>query len=924
VSHLEIPVGPERSTRAAGTSSSAIEACPFCGERTASTAAECRRCGRSLVVQVDSATARGPQRRAESFRPPELARPVEVPLDYAPGELFAERYIVIDRLGQGGMGVVYKARDRELNRTVALKMIRGNLEGDVETMERFRREPGLAQQVTHENVCRVHDLGIADGLRYISMEYLEARTLAELIGTVGTLSTRQTLEIAVQICAGLQAVHARDIVHRDLKPSNIAVDGTGRVVVVDFGLARGPVDSEVTQPGALVGSYAYLAPEHIRGEALTAAADVYALGLVLYEMLTARRPPGDEDRRPLAMRGESAELPPPSAYALDAPRELDAVVLRCLRWKAHERPTIAEVKEALEACLAEERRRTEPVAKARAGPERRRRRARALLALAALLPVLVAGATLLRRTRGAAPLNVAVLPFTFEGTGEDGRFLTALSADGLSAGLSAAPGVRVSPVEAKIRSRPRSTIAGTLGVEWVLGGNVRIEGNDVVWHPQVWSRSGELAWERDVRSSSALRGLDQVRDALVERFVPQARGATLRDIETLRTRNEAAYRKYLEARALHEGWYSEQEGSLDEARSLYQQAVRLDGTFAAAQAGQAMASLGSYLKTHDPGDMSVARYARERALAFGEGLPEAKLADGVVLAGEGRWEEARQSFEAAFELAPGDVPAWCNVADLYETLGRSEEARALFERAIQRQPLFWLNHYWYGQFLYRAGNLKAASVYLERARELAPEEKGPVTLLGFYHFARGDLNEAKQEFGRALELSSDPHSRQRLGLVHYYTGEFQTALEQWSLVLAAEPDRPGAHADVGDALRQLHRDREARERYREAVALYDETIAASPTDELLAQRAQVLAASARCDRARTDMSGVLARYPDNPDYLYYGALVAGRCGFDDWAVELVLQSIGAGNVVGIWFDPDLARVRLDPRVRRPLELIGSP
>jgi tetratricopeptide (TPR) repeat protein len=655
-------------------------------------------------------------------------------------------------------------------------------------------------------------------------------------------------------------------------------------------------------------------------------------------MLTSRRPLGDGDKRPLAMRGEAAELPPPSRYAPDVPRGLDAVVNRCLRWCVEERPTVAEVKDALETYLDEERRRTVPLTRPLVA--RRGRRIRALSAASAVLLAALAAAALLHPVTDTTPWNVALVPFTFEGEGEgeEASFLSALSVDGLSAGLSAAPGVRLSPVEPKLRAEPRSTIARALGVDWILGGSVRVEDGTVLWHPRVWNGSGELIWERDLRDGSAVHGLDEVRDALLERFHPTRRlgsaasggsdssivGGPLRDIESLRTSNESAYRKYLEARALHEGWYGEEEGSLDRARSLYQQAVRLDSTFAAAQAGQAMASLGRFLKTHNPGDMSVARYARERALASGDGLPEARLADGVVLAGEGRWEEARESFEAAFALSPGDVPSWCNIANLYETLGKTEEARALFERAVERQPLFWLNHYWYGQFLYRGGSSKAASVELERARELAPEEKGPVTLLGFYHFARGDLDQAKLEFGKALELSSDPHSRQRLGLVHYYAGELEPALEQWSLVLASEPERPGAHADVGDALRQLHRNGEARARYREALALYDDAIASSPTDELLAQRAQVLAASDRCERARSDMRDVLSRYPRNPDYLYYGALVAGRCHFDDWAVELVLQSIGAGNVVGIWFDPDLDRVRLDPRVRRPLELIGGP
>jgi len=898
-----------------------VDLCPSCGGRTEATAAECGSCGASLVLWAErssSGTGKDPRRRSsDSFWGSESPGHVLEALDYEPGELFAGRYVVIDRLGQGGMGVVYKARDQETSRTVALKMIRESLEGDREALARFRRESGLAQQVTHENVCRMYDLGIASGVRYLSMEYLHADTLAGLIKSLGNLSVKQTLQIAVQVSSGLEAIHSRGIVHRDLKPSNVAVDREGRVVVMDFGLARGPVDSGVTEPGALVGSYAYLAPEHIRGAPLTAAADMYALGLVLYEMLTGKRPPGDEDQRPLALRGDAAALPPPSSHEPDVPGELDAITTRCLSWDASLRPAISEIRQALEKLLALEEARVvsrRPEVK-RASTSRRAK----LLAAAGALAVLVALAVVGLRPAAPGTAEIALVPFEAENPSPDSEILSAFSADGLTAGLQAAPGIRVSVVEADLRAKPDAEILRILGARWLLRGRVALDAGVYSFRPELSRADGTVVFRETVEGADPIEALDRVRVRVLETLgVP----AELPGIASLRTPSFDAYRMYLEARSQHDGWFAR--GDLEKARSLYKQALEVDSSFVSALIGQAIASTSRYLAAREPGDLAVARYASERALAEGASLPEAHVARATLFAAEEKWDEARSSFARAFELAPGDFGSRRNAADLYETLGRGREAEKIYEKLVADQPFYWNNHYWYGGFLYRSGNLKAAAVSLERARELEPSADEPVTLLGFYHLARGDLERAEREFERALSLSPEPRSRKRLGLVHYYAGKFDRALAQWSQVLEAEPELATAHMEVADALRQLGRAREADDRYRIALERYAKAIALEPSDELRAQRAQVLAALYRCGEARREMEPVLERNRRNPDFLYYGALAAARCRLDDRASELVLESIGAGNVAGIWFDPDLARVRLDPRVRRPLELIGGP
>jgi tetratricopeptide (TPR) repeat protein len=894
-----------------------VDLCPSCGERTEATAAECGSCGASLVLWAEeSASGKGKGLRrpsSDSFWPQD-SRPPQEALDYAPGKIFGGRYFVIDRLGQGGMGVVYKARDQETSRTVALKMIRGSLEGDAEALSRFRRESGLAQQVTHENVCRIHDLGLVEGVRYLSMEYLEADTLAELIQSLGSLSVKQTLQIAVQVSSGLEAIHSRGIVHRDLKPSNIAVDRDGRVVVMDFGLARGPVDSGVTEPGALVGSYAYLAPEHISGSPLAAPADVYAFGLVLYEMLTGKRPPGDGDQRPLALRGDAAVPPEPSSHEPDVPGDLDAITLRCLSWRASDRPAVSEVRETLEKLLALEEGRVAPRRREVRPTVARRTK---LLAAASVLAVVASALAFVFRPAAPVPISVALVPFAVENGSPESASLSAFSADGLAAGIQAAPGIRVSVVEPELRAKPDEEILHALGVRWLLRGTAALDGGIAIFRPVLSRADRGVVLRETIEGENPIETLDKVRERLLKTLgAPEE----LPGLATLRTSSFDAYQAYLEARTHHDGWFAL--GDVEKARSLYKRALEDDPSFVSALTGQALASTSRYLETRDPGDLAVARYAAERALAQGESLPETHAARATLFAAEGKWDEARSSFARAFELAPGDYASRRNAADLYETLGRDREAEEIYAGLVAEQPRHANNHFWYGGFLYRRGNLKAAAVSLERAIELAPEAEPPLTLLGFCHLSGGDLEGARKMFERALELSPEPRARQRLGLVHYYAHEFDRSLELWSQVLSAEPEKAASHADVADALRQLGRASEARDHYHAALELYEKT--SGMETEARAQRAQVLAAAGRCREAKSGMETALAEHPGDPVFLYYGALTAARCRLDDWAAELVLDSIGAGNVVGIWFDPDLETVRRDPRVRRPLELIGSP
>src|SRR5580704_4217725 len=201
------------------------------------------------------------------------------------GSLIADRYEILKLLGEGGMGAVYKARDQEVDRLVALKVIRPELAGHSSVLQRFKQELILARTVTHRNVIRIYDLGVAEGCRFITMEFIEGRDLSSVLEE-RKLAPDEVVKILRQVCAALEAAHLEGVVHRDLKPQNVMLEASGRVVVMDFGLARSMEATGLTQAGAIMGTPAYMSPEQARGIPADERSDIFSLGIIAYQMLT--------------------------------------------------------------------------------------------------------------------------------------------------------------------------------------------------------------------------------------------------------------------------------------------------------------------------------------------------------------------------------------------------------------------------------------------------------------------------------------------------------------------------------------------------------------------------------------------------------------------------------------------------------------
>ncbi|HWT79306.1 MAG TPA: serine/threonine-protein kinase, partial [Candidatus Methylomirabilis sp.] len=247
----------------------------------------------------------------------------------APGTLLAGRYELLEVLGKGGMGAVYKARDTELDRLVALKVIRPELADDPKTLQRFKQELILARQITHKNVIRIFDLGTQEGTKFITMEFVEGRDVSHLLAE-RRFKPLEAAHIVRQVSRALEAAHAEGVIHRDLKPQNIMMDNVGRVLVMDFGLARSVEMSGLTQTGTVLGTPAYMSPEQAKGGVLDERSDLFSLGVIFYELLTSQVPFQADTVWGTLLKRTEGPPPPPTRIVPDLPAALSDVVMKCL------------------------------------------------------------------------------------------------------------------------------------------------------------------------------------------------------------------------------------------------------------------------------------------------------------------------------------------------------------------------------------------------------------------------------------------------------------------------------------------------------------------------------------------------------------------------------------------------------------------
>ena len=321
--------------------------CSICGTELSNHVRFCSSCGRPAsntdelaTLDFDPSTSPLPPRSksSSSSRPSSSAEYSTSEGRFLPGRLVASRYRIIALLGKGGMGEVYRADDLTLGQAVAMKFLPDDAGRDEALLERFRNEVRMARRVSHPNVCRVYDVGEVEGQTFFTMEYVDGEDLASLLRRIGRLPPDKALDIARHLCAGLAAAHTKGVLHRDLKPANIMLDGRGQVVITDFGLAG--VADDIRGAEVRSGTPAYMSPEKLGGREVTTRSDIYALGLVLYEVFTGKRAFAESSAK-LLRSGTDHTPSRPSSVVKDLDPIVEKVILRCLETEPSSRPPTA-------------------------------------------------------------------------------------------------------------------------------------------------------------------------------------------------------------------------------------------------------------------------------------------------------------------------------------------------------------------------------------------------------------------------------------------------------------------------------------------------------------------------------------------------------------------------------------------------------
>ena len=669
-------------------------------------------------------------------------------------------YEILEKLGEGGMGVVYRARDTKLNRDVALKFLPAGMTSDEESSKRFVREAQAAAALNHPNICSVYEIGEADGQTFIVMPCIGGASLADKVKD-GPLSIDEAFDIAIQVGKGLARAHENGIVHRDIKPGNILIDEHGLVKVVDFGLAKLGSLTKMTMVGTTLGTVSYMSPEQARGDEIDHRSDIWALGVVLYEMLAGRMPFRGEVDAAVIYSIMNEEPEPLTENCPECPAELGEIIKTVLAKELDDRfQSIGDMVAALEAVRG-----GESISTVRRASRKSDRGARRRIAIAAaaflVIAIAIVGYILMRP--GQTIESIAVLPIMdLSGESEEGGF-----ADGLTGGLRSELGqisaVRwislYSVMQFKNSHMTVPEFCEKLGVDAAVVGSVERDSSRVLlrlWlveadsERQLWSENYDRKLDKlsTVYSEVALDIAEQLRVVMN----PDAAAV----MASRRPVDPDAHDAYLKGT-----YWLRNIGDPEEALPFFNKAIEADPTFAKGWAGLAECYIRlSHGATPMEGAVENALEAVERALELDNTLGEAYITKGHIL-WEHTWDQegAKEAFRKGFEFNPSDAYGTMLYAYHLETMGRFEESADMAIKAIKLDPLSWFVNLVTFEPIAIGGQLDQALEHIDNISKLFPDKY--------------------KEWIKHSQLSS----------VYEYNGYYDRAIEEWEISFDLEMKR---------------------------------------------------------------------------------------------------------------------------------------
>ena len=829
------------------------------------------------------------------------------------GQVFGH-YRLIEQIGAGGMGVVFRAHDEQLRRDVALKILPHNLFSDAASRERFRNEALAVGRLNHPNIAMAFDFGEQDGVDYLVTEYIPGQGLDEKIGKQ-PLPQKTALELGIQMMSGLEAAHRETVIHRDLKPGNIRLNRDGQLKILDFGLAKmtEPFDENadtvnLTASMSVSGTLPYMAPELLRAENADTRADIWAAGAVLYEMATGKR--AFPDKQPSMVIDAILHYDPvrPTLINPKITVPFEAVILKALDRDPERRYQSArELRVDLQRLMAGGEIATDTLhqSKVREIATRSRQRTLVLTLAGVLLVGLVIGYFVKRwmpSLKGQQKI-LAVLPI--ETVGQDaatnalGLGLTeTLTAKLVQASDSDSVQV-VSPRD--LRDQKVQTAGDArreFGTDYVLESSLQRSGQvirincylvDSRTHRQIAARTIEA----DANDTFKIQ--DQVVNATLDMLPGTIEAGRRRALAARQDTQPAAYEAYIRGR----GYLLEYEKpeNIDNAITEFQQALKVDPKYAPAYAGLGEAYWIGYQQLNRGKEwLDKASESCQRALGLSSRMPDGYTCLGNVFFGTGKYEQAVAQYQVALDLDHANNDALEGLASSYAKLGNPASAEAAYQKAISLRPNYWSVYSWLGEFYTGQARYKEAAEMYSKALELAPDNYVGYRNLGGVYLYENRYDDAISALTHSIDLRPSLEAYTDLGAAYFLQHQFEQAVETLQKGIELDQHNYINWGNLGDALYWIPARRaESSNAYQHAVSLARGQLEINPRDATaMGYLAEYTAMLGDKPGALKALEGALKESPKDPQILFQAAQIYNHFGDTKDCLSWLKKAVDAG------------------------------